>query len=272
MVAVMAFVAALALALALAVEAAAARFGAGLAGNVTVEVPPADTPAAGEARAAAAAAALRGVPGVLSADIIPRAATARLVEPWLGAELAGGGLPLPTLIDLRVDPASPPGAARLMAALARVGPDISVDDHRQWLDRLLAWVMAVRLGAVAVLACAVVGIVLTVALATRAALAIHRDVIEILHMIGAQDGYIARQFQRQALWMGLRGGLAGAALAAGLIYFVGTWGAGLQPGLLPALALGPREWAALAAMPVGAALIAVVVARLVVLRALRRMM
>ncbi|MGE0718264.1 MAG: cell division protein FtsX, partial [Alphaproteobacteria bacterium] len=195
MVAVMAFVAALALALSLAVEAAAARFGAGLAGSVTVEVPAAETPAAGEARAAAAAAALRTVPGVLSAAVIAREATARLVEPWLGADLAGGALPLPVLIDLRVDPSQPPAPGALATALARVGPDISVDDHRLWLDRLLAWVDAVRLGALAVLACAVVGIVLTVALATRAALAIHRDVIEILHMIGAQDRYIARQFQ-----------------------------------------------------------------------------
>ncbi|MGE0719891.1 MAG: cell division protein FtsX, partial [Alphaproteobacteria bacterium] len=166
----------------------------------------------------------------------------------------------------------PPAPGALSTALARVGPDISVDDHRLWLDRLLAWVDAVRLGALAVLACAVVGIVLTVALATRAALAIHRDVIEILHMIGAQDRYIARQFQRQALWMGLRGGLVGAVLATLLILFVGSSGSGMQPGLLPALALGAREWAAIAALPLGSAAIALLVARLVVMRALRLMM
>lgn len=277
MVAVMAFIAALALALALAVESAAARFGAGLSGNVTVEIPHADVPAAAEARAAAVVAAVGKVPGVLSASAIPRAATAKLVEPWLGADLAGSGLagaglPLPTLVDVRIDAAAPPAAGALAAAVAAVGPNIRVDDHRQWLDRLLGWVMAVRVAAAAVLACAVLGIVLTIALATRAALAIHREVIEILHVIGAQDGYIARQFQRQALWLGFRGGVIGAALAAFLVLLIGTAGMQLQSGMLPALDLGLREWGAVAALPVAAALIAVTVARVIVMRALRRMM
>lgn len=56
------------------------------------------------------------------------------------------------------------------------------------------------------LLCALLGIVLTIALATQAALEIHREVIEILHIIGARDTYIATQFQLQALRMGLQGG------------------------------------------------------------------
>ena len=277
MVAVMAFIAALALALALAVESAAARFGAGLSGNVTIEVPHADVPAAAEARANAVVAAITKVRGVLSASVIPRSATAKLVEPWLGADLAGSGLadaglPLPTLVDVRVDTAQPPGVETLADAVASVGPDIRVDDHRIWLDRLLGWVMAVRVAAAAVLACAVLGIVLTIALATRAALAIHREVIEILHIIGARDGYIARQFQRQALWMGLRGGAIEAALAALLVLVLGTAGMQFQGGLLPALDLGAREWGAVAILPIAAAVIAVVVARIIVMRSLRRMM
>lgn len=277
MVAVMAFIAALSLALSLAVESAAARFGAGLTGNVTVEVPYSEVPGAAEAQAATVASSVTRLPGVLSADVIPKAATAKLVEPWLGADLAGSGLegtglPLPTLVDVRVDSGHPPDPDALAAVAAAAGPGIRIDDHRMWLDRLLGWVMAVRVAAMAALACAVIGIVLTIALATRAALAIHREVIEILHVIGAQDGYIARQFQHQALWMGLRGGVIGAALAAFLILLIGTAGMQLPSGLLPALEMGAREWGSVAALPLAAALIAVIVARVIVMRALRRMM
>lgn len=277
MVAVMAFVAALALALALAVEAAAARFGTGLSGNVTIEVPQGESDEATATQVRAVLTALAAVPGVLSATAVPREATARLVEPWLGADLAGlgqsgVGLPLPTLIDVRVDPGDPPRAGTLTALVGAVSPDIRVDDHRVWVDQLLGWVTAVRLAAGTVLLGAILGVGLTVALATHAALAIHREVIEILHIIGARDSYIARQFQRQALWMGLQGGAIGAALAAVLMVLIGTAGMIVRSGLLPVLEFGTREWVAVALLPVATALIAVFVARAVVLRALARIM
>ena len=53
----------------------------------------------------------------------------------------------------------------------------------------------------------------TVMVATRASLAVHRETIELLHLIGAQDGFVARAFARRALGMGLRGGLIGLGLA-----------------------------------------------------------
>lgn len=277
MVAVMVFVAALALALSLAVEAAAARFGQGLSGNVTIEVPHAGSDEATTARAQAVVAALAGVPGVISAAAVPREVTARLIEPWLGAELAGlgrsdTGLPLPTLIDVRVDSGNPPREGTLAAVVGAISPQIRVDDHRVWVEQLLGWVTAVRLAAGTVLLGALLGIGLTVALATRAALAIHREVIEILHIIGAQDRYIARQFQRQALWMGLQGGAMGAAAAAVLMVLIGTAGMIVRSGLLPALEFGTREWVAVGLLPVASAVIAVFVARAVVLRALARIM
>ena len=49
---------------------------------------------------------------------------------------------------------------------------------------------------------------------TRTGLAVHRDVIEVLHLIGARDSYIANGFAYHAWWTGLRGGLFGAILAA----------------------------------------------------------
>ena len=276
-VAVMAFIAGLALALSLAVEGAAGRFAAGISGNMTIEIPHAELAGAAESRANAVVAAVARIPGVVSATIVPRAETAKLVEPWLGADLAGSGiagtaLPIPTLVDIRLDTGNPPADGALAAAMAAISPDIRVDDHRIWLDQLLGWVTAVRLTAGAVLICAAIGIVLTIVLATRAALAIHRDVIEILHIIGAQDGYIARQFQFQALRMGFQGGVAGAALAALLVLVIGLAGLSMRSGLLPALDLGFREWMVVATLPLAAALIAVVVARIVVMRALARMM
>jgi len=45
-------------------------------------------------------------------------------------------------------------------------------------------------------------------------MATNHDIVAVLHFVGAEDGFIAREFQRHFLLLGLRGGLAGAAVAA----------------------------------------------------------
>ncbi|MGE0722882.1 MAG: cell division protein FtsX [Alphaproteobacteria bacterium] len=273
MVAVMVFIAALALVLALAVEGAAARFGAGLAGTVTVEVPPPeDAPDGADRRAVAIAAALGRAAGVASAETIPRARALRMIEPWLGSDLPAGALPLPAMIDVRLADERPASAAALAAVVQPFGADVRVDDHRAALARLIAGTETIRWSAAAVLACVGLGVVLTIMLATRAALAIHRDVIDILHTLGARDGFIARQVQRHAMAIGFQGGAIGSGLAAVLIFALTLRENGPGPSLLPTLPVGLREWVAVAVLPVATAAIAVLVSRVVVMRTLRRML
>src|SRR3546814_6586819 len=57
-----------------------------------------------------------------------------------------------------------------------------------------------------------------VAFVTRMGLAAHQRSIELLHMLGAQDSYVARQFQNHALRFGLRGGLIGLLGALPTLY------------------------------------------------------
>ena len=47
---------------------------------------------------------------------------------------------------------------------------------------------------------------LSVTFATRGAMATNRPVIEVLHFIGAKNGFIAGHFQRHFLMLGLQGG------------------------------------------------------------------
>ncbi len=58
--------------------------------------------------------------------------------------------------------------------------------------------------------------VLSVVFATRAAVATNRAVVEVLHFVGARDGFIAAQFQRHFLKVGTQGGLLGGLSAAAL--------------------------------------------------------
>ena len=114
--------------------------------------------------------------------------------------------------------------------------------------------------------------VAVVVFATRADLATHHDTIEILHQIGARDSYIARQFQGRALGLGLRGGLFGLAVALLTFFVVAQLAGELDATLLPQPDLTPGEWAAVAALPLAAAAIATLTARITVMRALRRLL
>jgi cell division transport system permease protein len=64
-----------------------------------------------------------------------------------------------------------------------------------------------------VLALVLTATILSVTFATRAAMASNRPVIEVLHLIGAKNAFIAENFQRHFLELGLKGGAAGGGCA-----------------------------------------------------------
>ena len=98
-----------------------------LGASLTLEVP-ADT---SKARLATALATLRQTKGVVSAQVLAPAETARMLEPWLGPTVSLDELPVPRLIDLRIDPAAAPDLARLRQQLASVVPEARLDDQRR---------------------------------------------------------------------------------------------------------------------------------------------
>lgn len=122
-------------------------------------------------------------------------------------------LPVPRVIvvKLRTDPA--PDIASLRKMLTDRIAGASLDDHRGWIDRMRAMADFVVLVGIVVLVLMIAATILSVSFATSGAMAANRPVIEVLHFIGARDRYIAGQFQRHFLWLGLKGGAIGGAAA-----------------------------------------------------------
>ncbi|MFO1061820.1 MAG: hypothetical protein U1E53_33230 [Dongiaceae bacterium] len=266
----MVYLAALALAGALALDTLSARWHVGLAGTLTVQLAaPADgRPESRAARREQALALLRAAPEVASAEPLDEAAVDRLLAPWLG-DIAGADLPLPDLVAVTLRPGAEGAAAALAGRLAAL-PDATIDDHKRWLADFLGLLGSARLIAAILLGLVIAAAVTTVVFVTRTGLAIHRPVIDIVHLIGATDGYIAREFQAHAFRLGLLGGLGGLALAGLTLLLVGWLLSGVEVALLPPLRLAGWQWALLAVLPLAAALLALATARGTVLRSLRR--
>lgn len=162
----------------------------------------------------------RATPGVADVRSFSKAESEKLLEPWLGAGLELGELPVPRLIVLRLSGSVPIDVARLRNGLAQSMPNAILDDHKLWIGRLATMSQTMVVVAMVIFVLVLIAMTLAVAFATRGAMAGSREVINVLHFVGARDSYIARQFQRHFLLLGLRGGLIGGCAAA-CAFFLG---------------------------------------------------
>nr|WP_299477807.1 ABC transporter permease [uncultured Roseibium sp.] len=152
-------------------------------------------------------------PGVGSVRALSDAETKALLEPWLGEGLQLDGLPVPRLIQITVSDPARLDLPQLRNSVSQQVIGASVDDHSIWTSRLSAMAGAVVAGGFAIMVLVLGSMVLSVVFATQSAMAGNKDVVSVLHFVGAEDGFIAREFQRHFLLLGLKGGVSGGAAA-----------------------------------------------------------
>lgn len=196
-----------------------------------------------------------------------------MLEPWLGAGLDLAELPVPRLVALELDPVVPADTAALARALDQEVPGATLDDHRQWQAQVRSVAGWVVFAAFLVLALMLGATVAIIVFATRGAMAGNRDIVEVLHLVGARQGFIAREFERHFLMLGLKGGLIGGGAAAAafllaqlLLTRIAASGDGA---LIHALSIGLTGYAGIAGIVAGIAVLGAVTSRLTVYRHLR---
>ncbi|MBB3148292.1 cell division transport system permease protein [Phyllobacterium trifolii] len=221
-IAIMTFLACLTIGAVSLVQSTAATWQSQISTEATIQIRPVEGQDM-EALLNQASTIAQGFTGVKSTRIIDRAATERLLEPWLGTGLDIDELPVPRLVIVTLDEASPPDFAAIRAALVKEVPGASFDDHRNWVDRLVSMARSTVLIGMAVLALVVAATVLTVIFATRGAMAGNGHIIEVLHFIGADQNFVARQFERHFFWTALKGAACGGALAIIIFLCIGWW-------------------------------------------------
>jgi len=264
-VATLCFLACLAGVGALAADRAAQGWSRDIRGEATVQVRP-KANETGAAAAARAAEVLAGVKGVQEASALEREKAEALLRPWLG-DTPLDDLPIPHLVAVKLDPAAPAKAADLRRALEKAGVDGSVDDHALWLKDVEAAAAWVRVAALALFALLTAAAGAVIAFATRTGMAAARDVVEVLHLSGARDDFIAGLFQRRYAWLAAVAGLWGAGAAA--LVSAGLKALAESGGLTPALPLAWGDLIAVSPWPLVAATVAAIAARLTTMRLLR---
>ena len=276
LVASMAFLAALGLAGWVGAAALARHWQAGAAASLTVQVPRPEEAAAEGAgtRIEVALKLLRDTPWIRGARALSASELTQLLRPWLGPKGEMPALDLPGVIAVELaDPDH--DTAFLASRLDAVAPGTKVESHEIWVGRLAVLARSLQACAGAVLLVLAGVATAVVAVATRAGLAARREAIEIVHGLGASDGYIAARFAGRVTTLAAMGGLAGGLAAAPALLafarlaapFVGTEpeAGGLGASLPPAL------WMLLPGLPLATAFIGFVTAQATVRRWLRRL-
>lgn len=275
--ALMTFLATLAFASFFTLSALSQRWTSGLENRLTVEIPAQDS--AGNIVNPDDMTALEGRihdlleshPAVRDAHVLGRDEIGALVKPWLGSGMTLDNTPMPGLIAVELKSGAEFNPQAMERRIAAMAPQARIDTHESWLKDVLRFTGALRFGAAALAGIIGLTAVAAVAGAIRSRMAVHREEVALLHLMGAKDDYIARQFQHHSLLLALKGGMAGMIAGLAALWLAGRIAGSAGASLLPDFNMGGWHVAVLFLLPFIAAIIAAVTARRTVHRALGEM-
>ena len=246
---------------------AAEAWGAQIEGDITVVMRDTDRRTAEEA-----AERVSLLANVFEARVLSRDEVEILLEPSLGPGGMPEGLPVPMLMVVQADVAVGDPSNQISAVLNELSIDGDVAGNAGYAENVRGALGVLRLVALSIVALLSATAIAVIAFATHAALLARRDIVDVLHLSGAEDRYIAGLFERRFWILALQAGMGGAIAAlmiTALIVFTGSGSQGVEAQLLPRLSLDFWDIVILLITPVIAGLAARMAARVTVLNSLK---
>jgi len=241
-----------------------------LSNRLTVQVTTADREAR-ETQVRQVVQLLRNTPGIEHVRKLNEVEIEQLLEPWLGVGNVTSDLPVPDILDVTVSRALKINLDALNAQISKISDNIHLDDHQQWLGRFLRLMDMVEYTALGILLLVVMATICMVIFGTKAGMAENRETIAIMHHLGAQDSMVARAYQNRFMIYGLKGGIIGLLLAFVTLISLIYLSRDLASELAPVPDLPMVEAGILLVVPIIAAVISMLTARMTVMRGLSRM-
>ena len=209
------------------VQKSAIAWSADVGREVTIQIRPVEGEVM-ESNLRTAVALAEQTPGVASARILSEADSLKLVEPWLGSGLDLSAIEIPRLVLVQLaDPAE--------AEIDKLRNDLgairgaTLDTHAAWRQQLNVMAGTIVVSGILVLGLIVMATVLAIIFATRGTMASNREIVDVLHFIGASNHFIAGEFQGRFLAIGFRGGIFGGVAAILFFVLIGLAVGGIAP-------------------------------------------
>ncbi len=264
--------AALLLALAMCLTSALSHQSHDVIGSLQVEVPRART--ADAPFMENITTTLKQTAGVEEVKTLSQDDMQQLLKPWLGTDFSLADLPVPEILEVKTDvknSATVVDIAALRATLAKLDAGIHVEDRGPWVAHMVKAVGLLQglvLLVAALLMLCVLGMIILVA---RTNLRLHFKTVSLLHMFGATDEYILRQFQWNNAWLAARGAITGVLAASFVFVTAVIVTARWDSPVVPHVSLSAWHVAMFLLLPIFTAMIALLATRITVQKMLEHM-
>jgi cell division transport system permease protein len=261
----------------LALNAMAARWSSGLENKITIEIPvetkdghllSEDTV---KKETLKIAQGLKDHPIIKTSTVMDATAVQDLVSPWIGEGLSLDDIPLPGLIAVELKHSDAKNIEQLKQDLDELSPYANMETHHEWLADLILFTNTLKSLAFFITIIITMTTLIAIVAGIRARLAIHKKEVELLHSMGASDIYIARQFQRHAMIIGIKGALAGTAIGLFITIILIYMSSHSGTSLIPEIHISNQAIILLCTIPIFASTLSATTARITVLRSLSKM-
>lgn len=195
-----------------------------------------------------------------------------LIQPWLGDGIEINDLPIPRIIDVKIKKGADVDFMDLAYKLAQATPMASVDNHKLWLHKLIQFADGIKILALSVLALVIMITSGAIFYTTQTSLGLHKYTIEILHLMGAKDTYVAQQYAKRSAILAFQGGLVGLTIAIPTIFGIASLAHQIEGGIIGEAKLSSLDWLIIIGLPAFAAIIAMLTAYYTVKQTLQRLM
>ena len=227
LIAIMTFLSGVTLGGVVLVQKSAIAWSSDVGREVTIQIRPVEGEVM-ESNLRTAVALAEQTPGVSSARALTIEESEKLPEPWLGAGLDLSAIEIPRLVVVQLGDPAEADIEKLQRDLAAV-KGASLDTHAAWRQQLNVMAGTIVVSGLLVLSLIVVATVLAIIFATRGTMASNREIVDVLHFIGASNSFIAGEFQGRFLAIGFRGGIVGGLGAVLFFILVGFAAGGVVP-------------------------------------------
>lgn len=217
---------------------------------------------------------IQRTPGVEKVTLLGPADMEELLKPWLGKDFSLDDLPVPVILDVQTAVKGQKSAvnlAALRADLVRIDGGIRVEDRGPWVAQMAQAATFVQMLVIVIALLLMACVAGMIVLVSRTNLKLHFKAVSLLHMFGATDEYILRQFQWNSAWLAMRGALAGVLFAALVFATAVIMSVRWHSPVFPEVHMGLLHGLTFVALPVLTALVAMLATRLTVRSMLHHM-
>jgi cell division transport system permease protein len=269
-IAVMVYLCGMALFAGFSIQSGINNWSNGLVSRVSIQIEATDK-VVREQETIAALKMLQATPGIKSAQVIADSEVMKLISPWLGDISLMADLPMPSLIDVELSNPGSINSDALKVRLKDIAPHAEVDDHQTWMSDVLSLASTLRTVALIMVLMVILCTIAIVVFGCRTGLATHKKSVELMHLMGAEDSTIAREFHRTFMMHGLKGGIIGTLLAVLTLYILSNIMENIGEGLLTSFNPDASIIIMLCLLPLFSMGLAMITASLTVRRALLKL-